>query len=76
MREDDLQDMLWEIVRAVATEESTYYNDSDASIHCPYCLHHQPLFLGLKSKAPFPHDDQCIVTKARKLVEKGILANL
>lgn len=74
--EEELQAALWEIVRAVALFTGTYCNDSDASKQCPYCLAFQPQKEWLIEKKPFPHEDDCIVTKARKLAEKGIQANL
>lgn len=70
--EEELQATLWQIVRAVASERSTYVDERfwDVTFVCPFCD-------GSNDKEQedhVMHEDTCIVAEARKLVEKGILA--
>lgn len=62
---------MWEIVQAVATEKSTCYRDNDSSMVCLFCDDFQTQQEWLIEKLPFPHADECIVTKARKLVQES-----
>lgn len=70
--EEELQAVLWEIVRAVATKDSTRWERwSEDTNECPSQNGLSPLF-----NPDVAHENSCIVTKARKLAEKGIQAKL
>ena len=72
MTEEALQAALWEIVRKVAATDSTRWEPySDDSKECPFCDGLSELF-----STDVKHENNCIVTKARKLAEKGIQAEL
>jgi hypothetical protein len=61
----------WQIVQAVAETDSTYtvgvdFDDVPLERACPYCPAKMPYRL---HDEPFPHDQNCIVIKARAMVE-------
>lgn len=57
-----------EIVREVAETDSTRHNDVDGCMYCPYCRGFQSQHNWLVKSEEFPHEEDCIVTKARRLV--------
>lgn len=70
MSDEELQALLWEIVRKVATTHSTFHEHYSGDMACPFCDGVQ----GWQGDDGVIHESECIITKARKLVEKGILA--
>jgi|SRR5581483_7987679 len=56
---------MWMIVQAVATEKSTYWHDNLACQECPFC-HGREDF---RQEDGVRHEQDCIVTKARELVQ-------
>jgi hypothetical protein len=57
------QEAVWEVAQAMAEEDSTYYNDNDGRMHCPFCIAQTSSFIH-----EFPHTPDCIVVKARALM--------
>ncbi len=55
--------VLWQIVQAVDEEDSTFYSDNDGLMHCPFC------YTSTSDFHQFRHQPDCIVTKARELME-------
>lgn len=61
----DEKEALWEIVKEVAEEDSTCYNDNDGRMHCPFCTAQTSSFIH-----EFPHQPDCIIMKARELIKQ------
>lgn len=57
-----------EIVRTVAETDSTCYNDNGPDLGCPFCNGYQTEHSRIHDE-PFPHDQDCIVLKARAMVQ-------
>lgn len=57
-----------EIVRVVAETDSTCYNDNGPDLGCPFCNGYQTEHSRIHDE-PFPHDQDCIVLKARAMVQ-------
>jgi len=76
MTEEALQAALWEIVREVATVDSTHVGGDGYSGFgyrtCIYCGGDE----NYSERDRVTHEPDCIVLKARKLAEKGIQAEL
>lgn len=64
MKDKELQDELWSIVRAVATTNANSYIEVYGN-KCPYCASKPMPGVAVK------HKDDCVVLRARKLVEEA-----
>jgi hypothetical protein len=68
------QEVLWQIAQEVAETDSTYvasvdFNDAPAEYFCIFCSGSLTAFARNK-ECDFPHDQDCLVTKARALIEQ------
>ncbi len=63
------QEELWAVVQEVAEVDSTGYNDGGPSWYCPFCSGYQTDASRLHRES-FPHQRECIVPRARTLVER------
>ena len=67
------QETFWQIVQEVAETESEYganldFDDKYLNYYCPFC-EGVILTSNFARGEPFPHESDCIVTKARQLME-------
>lgn len=58
---------MWEIVKKVATTYSTYYDEGIGLYDCPFCNGSDDRSYGTDH---IKHEDDCIVLKARRLVQE------
>ncbi len=63
----------WEIIEVVATIDPTWDDDGHdgvESVWCPYCDGSQTQYAKYREDRAFPHMPECIVMKARALMER------
>lgn len=63
-----MEDHIQEIIKELAETDSTYYVDNTGEIVCPFCRAFQSQQQWLVEHADFTHEPDCIVTKARTLM--------
>jgi hypothetical protein len=65
-----MQETLWEIARKVAETDLSAYNYADNRVYCSYCDANVDINKWINSKVELLHKPDCIVVKARALVEQ------
>lgn len=63
-----MDEQVWTIVQEVAEVDSTYYEDNDGYIYCPFCTGGDGH--AVQNTENFPHEPSCIVVKARTLIQQ------